>query len=187
MVISAKLTTRFLLVSRFSDGGMHELISMSGSAVFAESGMELIDIGQIADKVPLLPQLYAQGPPHAFFVVKHWGDLNYNRNLAMAKPSIGQQAATFAFSCRFESLESFAMEVSRVLRPNCPSTANLSGFPGALRELTMHRISRLSNSALRASCRSAKRSFGRRKWRKPFPRAVGLCTTSTGPRSARTL
>jgi len=41
--------------------------------------------------------------------------------MAIAKPSIGQPGATFAFSCRFESLESFAMEVSLPIIPVSPT------------------------------------------------------------------
>lgn len=44
--------------------------------------MQSVDIRQIYDKFPDkkggLKELYEKGPQAAFFLVKFWGDLNYN-------------------------------------------------------------------------------------------------------------
>ncbi|XP_034279185.1 transcriptional enhancer factor TEF-4 isoform X2 [Pantherophis guttatus] len=51
-------------------------------APMSESPLEMVDIRQICDKFPEegggLRDLYDQGPPHAFFLVKFWADLSFS-------------------------------------------------------------------------------------------------------------
>ncbi|XP_032091262.1 transcriptional enhancer factor TEF-4 isoform X4 [Thamnophis elegans] len=79
-----------------------------------EPPLEMVDIRQIYDKFPEegggLRDLYDQGPPHAFFLVKFWADLSFS--LLGEEPG-GSGGAFYGVSSRYEG--------PRALTLNCTS------------------------------------------------------------------
>ncbi|XP_063157204.1 transcriptional enhancer factor TEF-4 isoform X1 [Candoia aspera] len=69
----------------------------------SEPPLEMVDVRQIYDKFPErgggLRDLYDQGPPHAFFLVKFWADLSFS--LLEEEPG-GTGGAFYGVSSRYE-------------------------------------------------------------------------------------
>ncbi|XP_070585582.1 transcriptional enhancer factor TEF-4 isoform X3 [Erythrolamprus reginae] len=79
-----------------------------------EPSLEMVDIRQIYDKFPEegggLRELYDQGPPQAFFLVKFWADLSFS---LLGEVSGGRGGAFYGVSSRYEG--------SRALTLSCTS------------------------------------------------------------------
>eukprot|EP00123_Amoebidium_parasiticum_P017956 comp24045_c0_seq2/m.43128 comp24045_c0_seq2/g.43128 ORF comp24045_c0_seq2/g.43128 comp24045_c0_seq2/m.43128 type:complete len:423 (-) comp24045_c0_seq2:436-1704(-) len=60
----------------------HSFVHLTGTELFRDPEMEMVDIRQIYDKFPGLRELYAQGPKECFYLIKFWVDLNYATNTA---------------------------------------------------------------------------------------------------------
>ncbi|XP_039191183.1 transcriptional enhancer factor TEF-4 isoform X1 [Crotalus tigris] len=69
----------------------------------SESALEMVDVRQIYDKFPEkgggLRDLYDQGPPHAFFLVKFWADLSFS---LLEKEPGGTGGIFYGVSSRYE-------------------------------------------------------------------------------------
>ncbi|XP_061444450.1 transcriptional enhancer factor TEF-4 isoform X4 [Rhineura floridana] len=69
----------------------------------SDSPLEMVDVRQIYDKFPErgggLRDLYDQGPPHAFFLVKFWADLSFP---LLEEEPVGTGGAFYGVSSRYE-------------------------------------------------------------------------------------
>ncbi|XP_032120489.1 transcriptional enhancer factor TEF-4 isoform X7 [Sapajus apella] len=79
--------------------------------------LESVDVRQIYDKFPEkkggLRELYDRGPPHAFFLVKFWADLNWGPSGEEAGASGSSSSGGFyGVSSQYESLEHMTLTCS---------------------------------------------------------------------------
>ncbi|KAK2088904.1 Transcriptional enhancer factor TEF-4 [Saguinus oedipus] len=80
--------------------------------------LESVDVRQIYDKFPEkkggLRELYDRGPPHAFFLVKFWADLNWGPSgeEAGASGSSSSSGGFYGVSSQYESLEHMTLTCS---------------------------------------------------------------------------
>ncbi|XP_054105314.2 transcriptional enhancer factor TEF-4 isoform X9 [Callithrix jacchus] len=80
--------------------------------------LESVDVRQIYDKFPEkkggLRELYDRGPPHAFFLVKFWADLNWGPSgeEAGAGGSSSSSGGFYGVSSQYESLEHMTLTCS---------------------------------------------------------------------------
>ncbi|KAM5236823.1 transcriptional enhancer factor TEF-4 isoform 4-T4 [Ctenodactylus gundi] len=79
--------------------------------------LESVDVRQIYDKFPEkkggLRELYDRGPPHAFFLVKFWADLNWGPSGEEAGAGSGSSGGGFyGVSSQYESLEHMTLTCS---------------------------------------------------------------------------
>ncbi|XP_012668036.1 transcriptional enhancer factor TEF-4 isoform X1 [Otolemur garnettii] len=81
--------------------------------------LESVDVRQIYDKFPEkkggLRELYDRGPPHAFFLVKFWADLNWGPSGEEAGAGSGSNSSSGGFygvSSQYESLEHMTLTCS---------------------------------------------------------------------------
>ena len=76
---------------------------------------ESVDVRQIYDKFPEkkgdLRELYDRGPPHAFFLVKFWADLNWGPSGEEVGVG-GSSGGFYGVSSQYESLEHMALTCS---------------------------------------------------------------------------
>ena len=74
-----------------------------------------MDVRQIYDKFPEkkggLRELYDRGPPHAFFLVKFWADLNWGPSGEEVGAS-GSSGGFYGVSSQYESLEHMTLTCS---------------------------------------------------------------------------
>ncbi|KAI6657985.1 Transcriptional enhancer factor TEF-1-like [Oopsacas minuta] len=84
-----------------SENPRKHIFAQITDANFNDQDMETIDISHIRDKFPEksggLRDLYEKGPPHAFFLVKFWGNVN--------TPLIEEPNCFYGVSSRFEGSE----------------------------------------------------------------------------------
>nr|XP_036861771.1 transcriptional enhancer factor TEF-4 isoform X5 [Manis javanica] len=77
--------------------------------------LESVDVRQIYDKFPEkkggLRELYDRGPPHAFFLVKFWADLNWGPSGEEVGAS-GSSGGFYGVSSQYESLEHMTLTCS---------------------------------------------------------------------------
>ncbi|XP_035302686.1 transcriptional enhancer factor TEF-4 isoform X2 [Cricetulus griseus] len=77
--------------------------------------LESVDVRQIYDKFPEkkggLRELYDRGPPHAFFLVKFWADLNWGPSGEQAGTS-GGSGGFYGVSSQYESRELMTLTCS---------------------------------------------------------------------------
>lgn len=77
--------------------------------------LESVDVRQIYDKFPEkkggLRELYDRGPPHAFFLVKFWADLNWGPSAEEAGSS-GGAGGFYGVSSQYESRELMTLTCS---------------------------------------------------------------------------
>ncbi|KAJ8790745.1 hypothetical protein J1605_021173 [Eschrichtius robustus] len=77
--------------------------------------LESVDVRQIYDKFPVkkgdLRELYDRGPPHAFFLVKFWADLNWGPSGEEVGAG-GSSGGFYGVSSQYESLEHMALTCS---------------------------------------------------------------------------
>ncbi|XP_030875543.1 transcriptional enhancer factor TEF-4-like [Leptonychotes weddellii] len=77
--------------------------------------LESVDVRQIYDKFPEkkggLRELYDRGPPHAFFLVKFWADLNWGPSGEEVGTG-GSSGGFYGVSSQYESLEHMTLTCS---------------------------------------------------------------------------
>uniref|UniRef100_G1NXT6 TEA domain transcription factor 2 n=1 Tax=Myotis lucifugus TaxID=59463 RepID=G1NXT6_MYOLU len=77
--------------------------------------LESVDVRQIYDKFPEkkggLRELYDRGPPHAFFLVKFWADLNWGPS-GEEVGAAGSSGGFYGVSSQYESLEHMTLTCS---------------------------------------------------------------------------
>lgn len=62
---------RIMLISMYNAQRYQKtIVHVRGDSM--DGDMECVDIRQIYDKFPTLRELFAQGPKHAFYLVKFW-------------------------------------------------------------------------------------------------------------------
>ncbi|KAB1273624.1 Transcriptional enhancer factor TEF-4 [Camelus dromedarius] len=78
--------------------------------------LESVDVRQIYDKFPEkkggLRELYDRGPPHAFFLVKFWADLNWGPSGEEVGAGGSSSGGFYGVSSQYESLEHMTLTCS---------------------------------------------------------------------------
>uniref|UniRef100_A0A670ZHY9 TEA domain-containing protein n=1 Tax=Pseudonaja textilis TaxID=8673 RepID=A0A670ZHY9_PSETE len=95
-----------------NERNMHRFVYI-GPVPICGSLLEMVDVRQIYDKFPEegggLQDLYDQGPPQAFFLVKFWADLNLS---LLRQESAGIGGAFYGVSSRYEGPRALTLSCS---------------------------------------------------------------------------
>lgn len=102
------IMSQFMAYIEYQNSTMHRFVNLNGHHHFENPAIETIDILQIWDKFPDLRALYANGPKNAFFLVKFWADLHYDKRVHAGGPESG----FFGIDSAYRSNERMKIECS---------------------------------------------------------------------------
>jgi len=100
------LMTQFTGYIKYPDTETHNFVDLQGHDDFADPSTEMLDILQIWDKFPGLRELYAKGPKDAFFLVKFWANVHYEKDM------LTEDSGFFGIDSEFVSDEPMNIECS---------------------------------------------------------------------------